>query len=192
MINGMAESKLQKRAYRKALREHQGDRLSDLVAASHFGSDVCLACTLVRPASAISDGVCSVCRQGLSRFLVRRLVATSEPLVPTQPDPLAIYVDASWQDGVAGLAIVGALGSHSKRMPAQSSGHAEVHVMLWALRIAKHSRDERPLVFRTDNQSAQRAGTRGIPNWAEWVVEWVPRRRNHAADRLALQARVAA
>jgi hypothetical protein len=112
MINGMAESKLQKRAYRKALREHQGDRLSDLVAASHFGSDVCLACTLVRPASAISDGVCSVCRQGLSRFLVRRLVATSEPLVPTQPDPLAIYVDASWQDGVAGLAIVGALGSH--------------------------------------------------------------------------------
>jgi hypothetical protein len=193
MITRVAESKRQKQTYRRVLSQYGGDHLSDLVAAAHAGSEACLVCSLVRPVSSLSEGVCSVCRQTLSGSFVQRLLEKNvERLVAEPQDPLAVYVDASWQSGVAGIAVVGALGRHSDRVPAQSSSDAEVRAMLWALRIAKQRRDERVLVFRTDNHSAQRAGAHAVPNWARWSVEWVPRRRNYAADRLALQARVAA
>jgi hypothetical protein len=193
MITGMAESKQQRRAYRQVLAQNPSDRLSDLVAASHAGSDVCLVCSLVRPVSAISDGVCDVCQLSLSRGFLHRLVEKKLASAPLdRSDPLAVYVDASWQAGVAGVAIVGALGRHSDRVQAQSSGQAEVYAMMWALRLAKQRQDQRALVFRTDNQSAQRAGARAVPRRFAWTVEWVPRRRNHVADRLAFQARLAA
>ena len=105
-----------------------------------------------------------------------------------QNEPNAVYVDASFADGLAGLAVVGALGCHSKRVPAASSTEAERLALLWAVKIARQ-RGLTGMVFRTDNEGSTRVQ---IPQRLESVVEWVPRHRNCEADDLAKRARIVA
>lgn len=104
-------------------------------------------------------------------------------------DARVVYVDASWQDGVAGLAVVGVLGVHTLRLEGcRSSTWAEREAMKLAMRIAGQ-RGLKDLVFRTDCGYVARMWAEGKPS-KRWVVEQVSRDRNRRADRWAKRARL--
>lgn len=105
---------------------------------------------------------------------------------PAPVVPGAVYVDASVRDGVAGLAVVGALGEFTRRVSTDSSMTAERWALEWGFAIAREQ-DRRDLLFRSDcvgvvkrfNGNAARG----------WVVEYVPRRLNQRAHSLSVVAR---
>lgn len=197
MIIGMALNKQMRRAYRDGAVVRQS-HFDELIAAVTEGSSRCSVCKLHHPKRLVTQGICSSCRQALGKSEARRLArraSRSEPPelgyeLPCVITDNVVYVDASWHEGVAGVAIVGALGAYTDRVPAPSSGAAEVFAMQWALKIAKEQQRQ-GLVFRTDNQSAERFGKNAVPKQYDWVVEWIPRRKNQRADRAASNARLA-
>lgn len=191
----MAESKKNRRQYRATL-AHRGlvraDRFDDLMTAvTGGGTRPCGWCGLAMPAEREPD-VCEACQASVRRVRKVRVPLPSTPAATEDIEPGVIYVDASFRQGMAGLAVVGALGDHQKRVEARSSTQAEVLALAWALEIAKAT-ERWGLTFRTDCQAAFRqfplSRHRLIGNRLGWTVEQVPRRQNRQADRLAAVAR---
>jgi hypothetical protein len=181
MIIGMTESKRKRRAYRQSLIEESA--FDARIRAASLGTGVCSSCTIVRFTNELDENrVCVFCQGAVP--------ARKKVFLGLKPGGQIVYTDASYQSGVAGLAIVGALGSFSHRVYARSNVEAEVMAMRWAMNIAKDRRVS-TLTFRTDSESAQKMGARSVPKWADWSVEWVPRRHNQEADYVAGQARLA-
>jgi hypothetical protein len=174
--------------YRRALGARGGDRFSEhMEALIGGGSEPCACCRLVRPRSALSAaGVCDPCRQSLGGL-------REAPPAPTEASRYlpagCVYVDASYRDGVAGLAVVGALGEHARLVAATTSTQAETMALRWAMEIA-HAADARNLTFRTDCSTALAAVGSGSRRRG-WVVEQIPRYRNRQADALANSIRLA-
>jgi hypothetical protein len=102
--------------------------------------------------------------------------------------PRYVYTDASFADGVAAIAVVGALGTHVRCILAANSTTAEHEAMRWAFELARqsdHGRGE--LVFRTDCKSTAKAFT--APVARGWRTEVVPRAQNVVAHGVASRAR---
>jgi hypothetical protein len=153
------------------------------------GTAACVSCTMVFPLPDLDEArICNLCRTRTRRSKLRqRDLSRATP----QLEPHVVYVDASWRDGVAGLAVVGALGEHSDRVETPSSTSAEVLAMQWAFCLARGQRAN-GLTFRTDSQNAAAWAMGCAPKRGAWAVEWVPRHRNIVADRVAGDARLAA
>lgn len=150
------------------------------------GSLRCPSCGLLRPASRFDQHgyACNGCV-----FLIKYVQEG-----PPRPQHRAladsggiVYVDASYDDGYAGLAVVGALGEHHRSLSADSSVQAEVLALGWAISIA-YAGKLRDLTFRTDCQAAYEVH-KDTGKKLGWTVEWVSRRHNVEADRLAGLAR---
>jgi hypothetical protein len=172
--------KADRRAYRLGIAGTKTDRFAELMAGID-GTLACLGCTRVVAVAVLQNGLCPPCRRIPSAPRVVKLDLDVEEGM--------VYVDASYRDGVAGIAVIGALGTHSRRLECLSNVEAEIEAMRWALRLAKHRRVVE-MTFRTDSQSAARFEHNATPRWASWVVEWVPRYRNQKADRLSRRARL--
>lgn len=186
----MKPPKRHTKAYRYALRDRglvRQDRFAELMETVLRGPvKCCWTCRLQRPVGDLDDhGICFACRSRMTEVISR----APEPSSP-QPDdePHVVYVDASFRDGYAGLAVVGALGQHSDFTEASSSTHAEVMALHWAISIAKRI-GRTDLIFRTDCHAASRAWPAQHLKKMGWTIEQVPRRRNQRADMLAGRAR---
>jgi ribonuclease HI len=147
-------------------------------------SDRCYRCRRLRLASELQSGVCARCRLELPP---ERESPWAPRQAATPADRASVYVDASWFAGVAGLAVVGALGVHSRRVAAASSTEAECMAVRWAMEIAA-DRKRTNLTFLTDCDAAARRWPDGIKRYG-FTVRRVPRRDNQVADRLASEAR---
>ena len=102
--------------------------------------------------------------------------------------PRYVNIDASWRDGHAGIAVVGALGTHARCIRARSSTEAEKEAMRLAFALARCSDDGRGvLVFRTDCATAAGAFTASITKG--WRTELIPRQQNAVAHGVAGRAR---
>jgi len=97
-----------------------------------------------------------------------------------------VYVDASVREGVAGLAVVGALGEFTRRVSTDSSMTAERWALEWGFAIAREQ-DRRDLLFRSDCVGVVERFN-GSPARG-WVVEYVPRKLNQRAHHLSVLAR---
>lgn len=178
-----------RRTYRRALIDAEmvrPDRFTDMIrAVTGGGTRSCASCGLVRVGSALDDqDVCTACRQAFGRLRAR----APQPLAVVTPiEPNVVWVDASYNRGRAGLAVVGALGEHSRSVASVSSVQAEVLALRWAMEIARAG-DVCGLTFRTDCQAAYNV-LRQTPERMYWTVEQVPRRENRRADFLAGRAR---
>lgn len=172
-------------AYRSRARAFGGTRFDEMMqAAIGGGSRRCGHCGLLRPVAALNVAdVCSACSGALTR-------AEQPPPREHRTDLRAgyVYVDASYADGIAGLAIVGALGTHTQRAEAQTSTQAESLAMRWAMKLAR-DRQLTDLTFCTDCSAVRNMAGQGRKN-ERWTVELIPRHKNAAADRLAGQARL--
>lgn len=159
-------------------------RFEDMMnAATGGGSRPCATCRIVVAASTLDDqDACPACAGQPGRL---RATATDRSL---EIMARCVYVDASYENGVAGLAVVGELGIFTRAVAATSSTAAEVEALAWAMAIAA-ARGERDLIFRTDCEHAARTYCNGKPSRG-WEVELIPRRRNQLADCLASQARL--
>lgn len=180
----MNEGKKRRKRYRvEVKRIGRQDRFTEMMeAVTGEGTRPCTSCGVVRPYSSLdASGTCTACHAALER--ARGYVAD----VKRVAEPGVVYVDASWQDGAAGLAVVGELGEHYQGTTASSSTHAEVLALRWAMDIARQ-RGLRDLTFRTDC-SAALGQCWGTGRALGWKVEWVSRTRNQHADRLASEAR---
>ncbi len=107
-----------------------------------------------------------------------------------------VSVDASWRDGHAGLAYVGSLGDHQVAAAVRSSLEAELRALELAMRDAERA-GVSCCRFRTDCRAAAepRAGSvigGYLDRHPGWCVQYVDRRRNRLADRLAGSVRRAA
>jgi ribonuclease HI len=165
------------------VRQSRFDELmSTLIGA---GSKACVVCRLVRPNNNLDeDGRCPYCATRLKAVGK----ATALQARSTRPlEPNIVYVDASFRDGIAGLAVVGEIGEYSKACPAPTSTAAEVMAFRWALELAEEG-GYRDLIFRTDCTHVYDLHHRNEYRLG-WVVEQVPRRENQHADRLAGWAR---
>lgn len=145
-----------------------------------------MSCTRVVSVAVLQEGLCPVCRRVPAPAGV---IVERERAVALERG--VVWVDASWRDGLAGLAVVGELGEHSRPFLCRSNVAAEVEAMRWALLLA-HEAGVVELMVRTDSQSAQRFGSRAVLRRLAWVVEWVPRRLNRRADLLSRRARLTA
>ena len=181
----MNQGKRRRASYRAALKD------AGLVRQSRFderigalaGTANCQGCGLARPASALDDSdYCPVCR---GRRRSTRIQIEEWAGEPSEPD--VVYVDASWSEGVAGLAVVGALGSHSRVCQAPTSTAAEVMALRWAFEIAE-AQGQAGLIFRSDCTAAVNLHNRNNYRLG-WRVEHVPRRFNASADSRAGIAR---
>lgn len=92
-----------------------------------------------------------------------------------------VYVDASYDDGRAGLAITGALGLHTRLVPAHSSVHAETLALDWAFEMAL-SQKVSSMEIRTDCHGAMAKSKFMKPNGYDYNVVWVPRSKNTEAN----------
>jgi len=123
MSRGMNVGKARRKAYRDQLKAAQlvrQDRFTEMMrAVTGGGSGPCACCTLSRPLATLDKtGVCTGCR----KTLVRLRAEAPEPDAPQAGfEALAVYVDASYADGWAGLAVCGCLGEHTKAVEAVSS-----------------------------------------------------------------------
>lgn len=172
-------------------------RFDEMMAALQAGgSSRCAMCGLLRPVSELDEAdTCLRCEQRLVALERSALAAARRGAdVPMPPRPQAkeppdsvVYVDASYRDGLAGLAVVGALGEHTQKTKASSSVHAEVLALRWAMDMARAA-GMKDLTFRTDCQAAFNALCRSSKKM-RWTVEQIPRRRNVRADALAGHAR---
>lgn len=159
------------------------DPLAERLAALG-GTRACSGCTRVVALAVLREGRCPLCR----RSAPGPRVAVPVPVVL---EPGVVYVDASWRDGLAGLAVVGALGEHVRQTRTRSNVAAEVEAVTWAIELAR-GREEERLLFRTDSVSAaHHASSRcAARRRALWEAEWVPRRLNRRADQLSREARL--
>lgn len=115
---------------------------------------------------------------------------------PRRVAQAAVYVDASYVAGIAGIAVVGAIGDYTQRVRCHSSLRAEHLALELALSIARAT-DERGLVFRTDCCGILDGYRRVADAWVldperGWTAECVPRSRNGRAHDLANIARLPA
>lgn len=184
----MKTNKKRRREYRRALHDAQmirPDRFTETMRAIiGGGTQACEGCGLQTWASDLDEHVCGACRTAFGRLRVH----IPRPDVPTtRLEPNVVWTDASYSHGRAGLAVVGALGEHSRSVEAASSTQAEVLALRWALEIAREG-DVYGLTFRTDCQAAFNV-LRQTPKRCYWTVEQVPRRENRRADYLAGLAR---
>lgn len=130
------------------------------------------------------NGVCRPCQEALGQMKVRVPQVTVKHM-----EEGVVWVDASYRDGTAGLAVAGALGEHARKVEAVSSTQAEVLALRWAMEIAKND-DRTGLTFRTDCQAAWKVLYQ-TPRRMDWRVELVARYRNQRADYLAGKIRLA-
>ena len=184
----MNTSKGRRKAYRDALKARQlvrPDRFDDMMrAVIGGGSRPCDCCGLVRTLRELGEtGFCSSCEGTLVKVAKNAPPPERRAL---RDEPWVVWVDASFRDGRAGLAVVGALGDHARTVKASTSTHAEVLALKWAMAIADGLLD---LTFRTDCEKAYNA-LRQTPAHLRWTVEQIPRGHNHRADRLASFARL--
>jgi ribonuclease HI len=100
----------------------------------------------------------------------------------------AVYVDASFADGIAGLAMAGALGEATTTMLCAGSNEAEHRALAWAMQAA-YREGRRDLCFLSDCTAVVKHWPVGKPTW-NWRVEYVPRALNAVADRLSRRARL--
>jgi len=114
--------------------------------------------------------------------------------------PAYINSDASWRDGVAGLAYVsGSLGNRSALVACAGSTEAEYLALLMAMEDADRANLPGPIDFRVDSTAVAHlaAGTSGelkklrgrvkglLAHHREWRLAFVERKRNWVADGLA-------
>jgi ribonuclease HI len=181
----MSAGKNRRARYRQMYaRGEHADPLAERLAAVG-GTAPCALCTLAKPLVDLDEGgVCAWCRSAGGSVTADR----GRPLREN-----VVCVDASfWKSdarahGRAALAIVGALGEHTKIVAVTKATEAEVEALRWALAIACE-RDMTDLVFRTDCQAVVRQLGETVQRLG-WTLEQVPRHRNWAADWLASQAR---
>lgn len=104
-----------------------------------------------------------------------------------------VNVDTKYRDGMAALAVVGAIGTHSKVVPCRASFDGEVKALEFAMEIAAEQRVDQ-VTFRTDCTSAAHPSKRTIRSaelmraHPSWRVVVVPRRQNVAAHGVAAKA----
>jgi hypothetical protein len=151
----------------------------------------CHWCTRWRPlARFLDERTCEDCAAPGGRA-PDGAVPPPPPASATTPPPdgrRVVLVDASFSEGVAGLAVVGALGRHSRREELPSSVVAERRALAWAMDIARDLGErERDLVFRTDCSSIVAHARRNASR--RWTVEHVPRSGVREAHLLAGRAR---
>lgn len=113
-----------------------------------------------------------------------------------------VICDARWDatSRCASIAVTGALGTHTRTIPADTSTIAEAHAVLFAQDIAlAHGGLPQPLVFRTDCQSLVTAKrTRGgeqrrlletirrrLARYRQWELEFARRQHTGAAHTAA-------
>lgn len=125
----------------------------------------CKSCRSGRPDDSAACPWCGLLQRG------------APPPAPAAPPAGVVYVDASVRDGVAGLAVVGALGEFTRRVSTDSSMSAERWALEWAFAIAREQ-DRRDLVFRCDCVGVIKRFN-GSPA-RRWVIEHVPRKLNRA------------
>jgi len=124
---------------------------------------------------------CPICLKPVKPVARLRQIAGT----PT-PGLDAVYVDASFREGVAGLAVVGVLGEYTRRVSVGTSSLAERWALQMAMEIASGLK-RRDLVFRSDASSVV-SGFGGRPSMG-WTFEHVPRDLNRRAHELASVAR---
>lgn len=104
-----------------------------------------------------------------------------------------IDVDASYKDGLAGIAYVGLAGDHERSITAASSTHGELCALLVAMAAAENQAIT-DVTFRTDCKVVADGGARGLGTLvvaaflernASWRVVFMPRARNGHANTLA-------
>lgn len=180
-------AKKQRREYRRAIKARgKIDRFTERMEALG-GSGACACCTLIRPLNTLQEGVCPTCRSSLVRL--RKCVPVASTDRYNHAEMGVVWADASFRDGIAGLAVCGALGEHYRQVEASTSTHAEVLALRWAREIARAA-DIRDLTFRTDCQAAYKQFGEA-PKGFNWIIEQVPRSKNQRADYLAGRARIA-
>lgn len=186
----MKTNKQRRRAFRRALANNgmlRPDRFTEMMnAIAGGGSEACECCGLVTWANDLDDrAVCPACRRAFGKL--RKRVPRPEVVV-AHDEPKVVWVDASYRDGFAGLAVCGALGEHTQRVEATTSTQAETLALKWAMDIAEEG-GIFGLTFRTDCEKAYNV-LKQTPARFYWTVERIPRERNRRADHLANEARV--
>lgn len=189
----LSQGKKRRKLYRENVVRGQSrfdEMMENLIAG---GTRRCESCRMPRPAQQFSGSTCKACCYKLKRIdaaaKAEERQSRREQRVLRPVGDGVVYVDASFRDGFAGLAMVGALGDHYRSIGADSSTQAEVMALGWAMSMARANRLH-GLTFRTDCTAAfvvhEGAGAK-----AGWKVEQVPRAQNTHADRLAGLARKA-
>lgn len=101
----------------------------------------------------------------------------------------SIYVDASYKEEIAGLAIIGFPDNYSKKIQIESSNRAEIQCLKWAIQIAREL-EINNVTFKTDSQSAYnivKLKEQDIQN--SFRIEIINRRYNLDADSLSRKTR---
>lgn len=109
-------------------------------------------------------------------------------LPPAPKTGAAVYTDASFRTGVAGLAVTGALGEYTRRVSVRNSYRAERMALDMAMSIARGLK-RRDLVFRSDCEGVVADVQAVLPDGWGWTVEQVRRRDVARAHLLAGEAR---
>jgi hypothetical protein len=167
----MKNNTKRKRDFRAALAEAgmvRPDRLTEMMSAiAGGGSQRCEGCGRQTWCSDIAEfDVCSACRAAFRR-LKKKPPRPRPRLSVSHVEPNVVWADASYRDGRAGLAVVGALGEHSRTVDAVSSTQAEVLALRWAMDIAEAG-DVPGLMHRlpgglTHSSRSTRGGAGAVP-----------------------------
>ncbi|MCA1570994.1 MAG: hypothetical protein LC798_11875 [Chloroflexi bacterium] len=143
----------------------------------------CHWCTRrLAPARFVDERACQTCSPIVARAAAL-IAELPQQRVAAAPAPArVVVVDASFRAGVAGLAVVGALGRYSMRVSVATSTRAEHWALRWAMDIAR-ARDERDLLFHTDCDAVARRA--GDDTERRWTVRHVSRSDVREAHELA-------
>ena len=149
----------------------------------------CHWCTRrLAPGRFVDERTCRTCAPIIARAAAAPIAELPQQraAAPAPAPARVVVVDASFRAGVAGLAVVGALGRYSMRVSVGTSTRAGHWALRWAMDIAR-SRDERDLIFHTDCDAvARRAGDDAA---RRWTVRHVSRSAVREAHELAGAAR---
>jgi ribonuclease HI len=131
-------------------------------------------------------------------LVARREVVLANRRARKAAKPAYVNTDASWQDGLAGLAYVGALGMRIELVACADNHEGEYLALLMAMEDAERCLAGR-IAFRMDSQTVVnlQSGTSGqfehlrnrvkllLARHPEWTLALVESMRNRAADELS-------
>jgi len=130
----------------------------------------------------------------------RRAVILAKRRARRLAKPAYVNTDASWRNGVAGLAYVsGSLGNRTALVACSGSSEAEYLALLMAMEDADRCQLPGPIDFRVDSTVVAHLAVGTSPDLVElrkrvksllarhreWRLEFVERKRNWVADGLA-------
>lgn len=133
-------------------------------------------------------------------LMARRPVILAKRRARKLAKPIYINTDASWKDGIAGLAYVsGSLGNRTYMVACNGPIESEYMALLMAMEDAERSELPGPIDFRLDSTAVVHLAVGTTPELVklrhrvkailarhrEWRLAYVERGRNLTADRMA-------